>query len=127
MRLLAECITESDLVELGKEAVRLLAAGDLDSLATQFGYALAFGRDPSQAIEADLRQSLAEVNASSVDCAMPQPEPSVRFLQGATAGVVGVIECQVKTNTGSEILLELVLSVNGHEKHLTLEQISAAA
>jgi hypothetical protein len=127
MRLHAECITESGLVELGKEAVRLLATGDLNSLASQFGYALAFGRDPCEAIQADLIQSLAEVNATSVGSTIPHPEPSVRFLQGATAGVVGVIECQVKTNTGSEILLELVLSVKGNEKHLTLEQISAAA
>ena len=124
MKLEAPC--EPDvLVALGEEAVALLCRGDLDTLARRYGYALSFGRDPARAIRDDLTRSLSEVGATSLASAPPACSTSVKYFQPDGSNLRAVIECLVPTANGAELLVELVVSSTGEEKHVTLEQISA--
>jgi hypothetical protein len=68
------------LAELGEEARRLLYAGDIDTLAARFGYALALGRDPADAISDELSSCLRET-ASSQLIAMGWEAPRVSYFK----------------------------------------------
>ena len=112
-----------DLETYGREAVALLTSGDLEALGSRFGYALAFGRRPSEAIRAALEESLTAIGATALD---HQPvEPCVKFFEPSDTGLLAVIECLVATDSGSDVLVELVVTGTRHESHITLEQVSA--
>ena len=112
------------LSALGAEAVRRLCSNDIDGLATRFGYALAFDRMPAVAITEDLKSCLAEVGATSVMPALKRT-PTVSYFEPNDTGLFAVIECVVLTDSGAELLVELIATVKQGDKHVTLEQISA--
>jgi hypothetical protein len=118
-------LEDPELGRLGMDACRLLSSGQLRLLHEQFGYALALDRDPVVALEQDLAEVLAEVEASSFG------DPTevmykVSHFKPSSTGLISLVECLVSTNNGKQILVELVLTKNGSERYLTLEQISSA-
>jgi hypothetical protein len=96
-------------------------------LAERFGYALAFDRDPAAAIGEDLSLCLAQLHAAGFRPAPSRPAVKVRYFARNDAGLFALVECVVPTDKGSDVLLELVLTSKGADKHVSLEQISAAA
>ena len=112
------------LAAFGREAAQLLCSGDFSALARQFGYALAFERDPATAIRDDLSAILAELGASSLG--PPLSLPSVSRLTPNDTALVASVEQRIPTNNGRHVLLELVVSALAADRHLVLEQISAA-
>ena len=127
MKLADELINESKLSALAMEAVHELQEGSFGSFAEKFGYALSYERDVSIAIQEDLQQSLFEIQSNQSAFALGQISTAVKFFQPSKSGLIAVVECQVSLNNGAAVLIELIISANGDEKHLTLEQISAAA
>jgi hypothetical protein len=118
-------LDDPELGQLGVDASRLLCSGQLLALHEQFGYALAFDRDPIVALENDVAAVLAEVGASSFG------DPNditykVSHFKLSEKGLISLVECLVPTNNSKEVLVELVLSTNGAERYLTLEQVSSA-
>lgn len=111
---------------LGSLAVRLLCSGDFTTLAAQFGYALAYDRDPTTAIREELAQSLAGLGASGLG-PPPTQLPAVSYFKPNDTGLFALVEQRIPTDNGGHVLLELIVSSRGPDKHVVLEQISAAA
>jgi hypothetical protein len=118
-------LDDSELGQLGVDASRLLCSGQLFALHEQFGYALAFDRDPKVALENDVAAVLAELGASSFGDAN-NITYRVSHFKPSENGLISLVECLVPTSNSKEVLVELVLSTNGAERYLTLEQVSSA-
>jgi hypothetical protein len=114
------------LAVLGRDAVRLLCSEDIGTLVERFGYALAFGREPVIAIREDLRKCLSALGATALAPPHDQPAPTVKHFKPNDTGLLAVVECQTITDNGAEILIELIVTSNGTERHITLEDISVA-
>lgn len=121
----AEFTTES-LIALGNEASSLLCAGDIDRLADRFGYALAYGREKSAAISEDLRRCLAELGATEFVPRAEHASVSVKYFASNDTGLRALVECLVPNVGSGGLLLELVVTGNGDNGYLTLEDISVA-
>ena len=117
-------IDQASLAARGAEAVRLLCSGEIDTLANQFGYALAYQRPPAAAIREDLKRCLAEINASSL--AVGAEIPTVKYLEPNDIKLFALVECLAVADNGRRLLVELVVAGDDLVKHLTLEDISVA-
>jgi hypothetical protein len=119
-------INSISLAAIGNEALYLLQSGDFRALAGRFGYALAFGREIDAAISEDLAFCLTELEAGAL--LVPGAAtlvPEVRYF-GPDDFFVAVIECLAPTDKGTQVLVELIVTSKGVEKHVTLEQLSVA-
>ena len=115
------------LTSLGAQAIELLCRGDISTLARDYGYALSYGRDTVTAIQDDLRNCLAEAGATSLTDVPPDPVRSVKYFKPDASNVVAVIECLARADNGTSLLVELIVTSKGLERHITLEQLSADA
>jgi hypothetical protein len=113
------------LADLGSQAVQLLCSGNFSALAQQFGYALAYDRDPASAIRDELGLSLAEIGASTLG-QPPTSVPSVSYFKPNDTGLFALVEQQIPTDGSGHVLLELIVSARGSDGHVVLEQVSAA-
>jgi hypothetical protein len=118
---------QTALVEIGAEAIELLRARDFPGLVNRFGYALAFGRDLSAAVEADFAASLLEFPDVAHGKTFDDSRITVKYFNPNASNLFALIECLVPVENGSVVLLELVVTSSEGEKHVCLEQISAAA
>ncbi|MFC5498573.1 hypothetical protein ACFPOE_13585 [Caenimonas terrae] len=125
MQLSAQELDAVSLAKLGDEARMLLCAGDIDTLATRFGYALAYDRHPADAIREELASSLAEAGASRLIATGWQP-PRVGYFKQNDTGLFALVESLVPTENGASILVEVIVAGSGTNAHATLEQVSAA-
>ena len=92
-------------------------------LANRFGYALAYGRPLSEAIEADFLSA-----AASPYKVVPGDKPiTVKYFKPNDTGLFAVVECDVPVATEQVVHLVLIVIVRGEEKHITLEDISGIA
>jgi hypothetical protein len=114
------------LAELGADAVHLLCRGDIGTLAGRFGYALSYGREPATAIREDLRSCLSKIGAASLATGATLPVPTVVFYKGDVSNLIAIVECQVPADNGATVLVELVVTTDGTERHITLEDVSDA-
>jgi hypothetical protein len=114
---------EVSLSGFGEEARALLLRQDFAALANRFGYALAFDRDPAGAIEADFLNAIASPHRmESGDC----QSIKVRYFAANSTGLFALVECVIPVADKSAILLELIVTGNGEEKYITVEDISGA-
>jgi hypothetical protein len=125
MKLLDSQVNADALAQLGADAVRQLCRGDIDALAGQFGYALSYGREPAAAIREDLGGCLSRIGAGSLATVEAPPVPSVVFYEANSSNLVALVECQVPADNGAAVLVELVVTARGAERHITLEDVSA--
>jgi hypothetical protein len=126
MRITGDKIDSQSLADLGIQAVQMLCSGNLSVLAKEFGYALAYGRDPVSAISEELASSLAELGASALGLP-PSTPPVVSYFKSNSTGLFALVEQWIPTNGSGRVLLELIIIGQGAEKHATLEQISSMA
>jgi len=116
-------LDRQSLEKCGEEAVALLQDGHFQALADRFGYALAHGREPADAIATDLAATLAEAPGSSESVA---PSIEVKYFNGVAAessGLVATVECTTCLRDGLAVLLALVVTEKGLERYITLEGI----
>lgn len=115
---------EVTLATIGCEAVQLLCADEIGVLAARFGYTLAFDRELEIAIREDLVKCLNQLEFSglAMDVEFGQ---EVTFFQPNDVGLFALIACDIPTINGRGILVELVVTSNGTDKYVTLEDISA--
>jgi len=126
MQITDDQAVESSLAALGSEAVHLLCSGDIPALAARFGYALVLDWEPVAAIQEDLASCLAQLQvaglAQGIKCAA-----TVTYFEQNDSSIFALVECVAPTIDGSGVLLELVVTQKGTDKHVTLEQLSVAA
>ena len=127
MQISADQSDEATLSAFGVEAVQLLGAGDMSGLTLRFGYALAYGRALDVAVHEDLERCLGELHASRLVPAATPGRAKVTYVVADNSGLFAVVEVPVPTDNGAAVLVELVVSGSGQSKHITLEQLSAAA
>jgi hypothetical protein len=126
MKLLDSQVNADSLAQLGTEAVGLLCRGDLGTLAGQFGYALSYGREPATAVREDVSACLSKIGAGSLATGTPPPVPTVVFYKANASNLVALVACEVPADKGAAVLVELVVTASGAERHITLEEVSAA-
>ena len=125
MQLSAPQLEPAPLAELGEEVRQLLFAGEIDTLAARFGYALAFDRKPANAIRETLGVCLSEIGSSRL-IATGWAAPRVSYFKPNDTGLLALVECNLPTDNGKSILVELIVAGSSAKAHATLEQISAA-
>ncbi len=116
----------ASLAAFGSEVTALLCSGSISAVANRFGYALAFNRDLEAAIREDLASCLSELQAASLSPAA-ENAATVKYFKPNDSSLFALVECFVPTNNGAAVLVELIVTSKGAEKHVTLEQLSAAA
>jgi hypothetical protein len=127
MEILDDQTDKVSLLRFTAEVVGLLASGNFDALASRFGYALAYGRDRSTAIRDDLQVYLEELGCNALVLANDPPDTSVKYFKPNDTGLLAAVDCLVSTNNGSKVLVSLVVTSRGAERHFTLEGFAAAA
>ena len=111
------------LSALGVEAIGLLRSGEYSVLAERFGYALAFQRDPAVAIQEDLASCLVKLHAAALS-PVASIVPGVRYFPPTEGFIVSLVEIWVPADNGRELLVELIVSGEESNRHVTLEDIS---
>jgi hypothetical protein len=112
------------LARFGEDAVALLCRGDFGALAERFGYAVAYGREPAKAIESDLAACLSEDEGTPGHIS---PSMSIKYYDAnatESTGLVAAVECITHLADGSAVLLALVVTGKGVERHIGLEGIN---
>ena len=110
---------------LGRQCVQLLRDGNFEAVAQLFGYAVAFDRPASLAIAADLQMAITDAGASNL---VPHIDPELAVVRfKPEQELLAIVECRLRTNEGSSILVELVVTRSDGRAVVCLEQISAVA
>jgi hypothetical protein len=109
---------------LGEEVVSLLKKRDFPSLADRFGYALAFERQPATAIEEELETCIAACHGLSDQQSAVFASIVVKYFNSNESGLFALVECIFDAAKGCPILAELIVSSDGKDKYVTLEQIT---
>jgi hypothetical protein len=117
---------KSDAFEaLANEAAELLVSGQFERLVQAFSYALAFGRDPASALRLDLASCLSELGS---ECLVVGPPSSIKVSGfGPGSELIALAECLLPAEPTGSVLLELVVTGVGQQRHVTLEQLTAVA
>jgi len=120
MKLLPTQIDEATLSGFGKEAVAMVMRGDFEALASRFGYALTWGREPAAALKADYERA-----ASSPLKAKPGDGLSVgvKYFKPNDTALFAVVECAVPLGEGAAVGMDLIVTGNGEEKDITVEDV----
>lgn len=123
MKLLPTQTDETSLSAIGEEARALLMRHDYSGLANQFGYALAYDRPPSAALEADFLSAAALPITVGPSAYLPEAV-RVKYFSPNDTGLFALVECPVPVAEGAAVLLELIVTGKSEEKHITVEDIS---
>src|SRR4249919_3412882 len=115
---------EASLAAFGIDAIRLLCAGDVAAVADRYGYAIALGREPSDAIRDDLASCLTEVRAASLLPAPAVTTVSVKYFAPNDSGLFALVQAVAPAENGTGILVELVVTTKDARMHVSLEQLS---
>ena len=126
MKLLPTQTDAASLSAFGEEARALLMRQDYAGLASRFGYALAYDRPLVAAIEADFMSAAASPIPVASGAYLP-PAITVKYFSPNTTGLFAVVECPVPVAENAAVLLELIVTGRGEEKHITVEDISGVA
>ncbi len=98
----------------------MVMRGDFEALASRFGYALAWDREPAVALKADYERS-----ASSPLKARPGDGLSVvvKYFKPNDTGLFAVVECAIPLVEGAAVGMDLIVSGNGEEKDISVEDV----
>jgi len=109
------------LSQLGAEAVALFATRDFQDLADRFGYALAYDRDPAQAIAADLESALLNRREPPEK---QTPSITVKYFKPNSTKLVALVECVMLFDNKVPILVELIVNSFDGGMNIYLEDVS---
>lgn len=126
MQIAPNSADEASLSLIGFEAARLLFSNDISQLVSHFVYAISLGRDPITAVKQDLAYCLSRLSARKLSSSTHSVRVFVKPFKPNTMPVSAAIECYIKTDNNSDILVELIVSAKESELHVTLEQLSVA-
>jgi len=124
MALRIQEIDEPALKLIGEEAIGMLKIGDFAGLATRFGYALAFDRDPASALKEDLRREIRQEMVSTTPDENQAPQVEVKVFRENASGLKAIIECTTMVDGLGSVLLELAVTLKEDEHYLCIEDIA---
>lgn len=124
MKLLPNQVDHNLFSRLREELVTLFEKRDFCSIADRFGYALAYGRDPAKAIEAELLSCFSEFRMLPQPQVVVSPSIVVKRFTDNDLSLVAVIECHFFMAGGCPVLAELIVTGKGEDMHVSLEQVS---
>ena len=102
----------------------MLTRHDYTGLATRFGYARAFDRESAAAIESDFLAAAA----SPFRVPLGQEQSiAVKYFKPNSTGLFAAVECMVQIAAGAAIDMSLIVTGNGEEKSVTVEDIVGLA
>ena len=128
MKIPANHINDTDLIKFGEEVINLIRGKEYKELANRFGYALAYGKDPSTVIKNEIDMCLSQLGDYSELTETISKEIIVKYFENNDTGLVAVVECSLSMeNSAGEMLVELIVTRKDGENYVTLEQISHAA
>lgn len=121
MRISESQMDKRSLEQFAQEAASLLQHGNFVALAERFGYAMAYGREPASAIEADLSIRLQERGS-------PGQLPFVDikyFNEEATksTGLVAAIDCAAHLAGDAAVQYSLVVTRKDSDRYISLESV----
>lgn len=96
---------------------------DFSALAERFGYRLSLGRDPVLAIENDFARALTNAKCSSSNT---KQSIQVKYFQPNNIKLYAVVQCVTPISQNKAVLVDLIVTGEGNDKHITLEDISYA-
>lgn len=124
---LTPTVSDEQIVGLCAEAAGLLVDGKYEALAAKFGYALAYDREPASAIEADLKVGLSTVGAARLTGPALLSMSAVVHFHNNDGGLHAAIDFSVPANNGANILVSLVVTGQGDDRYLSLEDVCGVA
>jgi len=124
MKISHDQISEDSLIRFGEEATNYFRGFDYQGLVNAFGYALTFEREPAAAVEEDLKYCFSAKGLSQVRWDSGPASFTVKYFEPNSAALFALVECSVPVKTGGSILVELIVTLSGADKHITLEGIS---
>ena len=128
MRISDSQCDETALARMGAKACELITKGDYRELADRFGYALAFGKEPAEAIRVDAEACPSRGSVSGQLVVSGEPAIRVGFFKPDDAPFFAVVKCQLGlTCCSGNLEIDLIVTTNGNERHVTLEEISHRA
>lgn len=113
-------IDEAALSKFGKGEVAMVMRDDFESLASRFGYALAWDRKPAAALKADyerLASSPSKQN-QAVGCPCGETLTTERHTP-----VFAIVECAIPLVEGAVVGMDLIVTSNGVEKDIAVEDV----
>jgi hypothetical protein len=110
------------LKAVGREVVNMLRAARFTELGEKYGYALSFGRSPSDAIQSDWNERLSNNAKNSGN----EPQIKVTYLEPNDSNLYAVVECFLPATSGNAGLIELVVTSKDRQHHICIEQIESA-
>ncbi len=124
MQITDDQFNSSSLTKFGKEVIALFKNRDFTTLAVRFGYAVAHGRDLSEAIKEDLNYCFTQADGRSPINENIGPEIEVKFFSQNATGLEAVVECLFEIVEGLCIEVDLIIIKNGHIRSLCIEDIT---
>ena len=120
---------EKPLADFGVELVQMIKDRAYDLIAERFGYALAFDRSHAMAIASDIDLCLTGDGRSATLAVANEARILVKyFKQPNDANLFGLVECFLSLAQDSgELLAELIVTTNGNDYYVSLEDVSYAA
>lgn len=123
MEITPDDLNNEFLGSLGEEAVALLHGRFFERLIEKFPYAVAFDRNPAEAIEQDLESCLRDDEQAY---GLVGPSITVKYFRPGQSFLVAVVECLTQFPGEKMILLDLIVSVGKSGMHVCVESISRA-
>jgi len=112
------------LRELALAGLDLLATGQFAPLVGLYGYAMAFERDPVNAVRNDLGEALSDASGIALLPVSLSNVPIILYQNNASF-LHAAIDCEVPTRGGRSVLVSFVVTGTRTEQFLTLEDIRA--
>jgi hypothetical protein len=123
MKLSLTQLDVSTLTQLGADAIELVKDRDFTTLAERYGYALAYQRNLAHAIEEDFDRCLAN---SEIQSSQNKQSIQVTYFKPSSISIYASVSCITPVSSSKSVLIELVVTADGEEKYITLEDISYA-
>lgn len=124
MKLSSSQLDVGSLRVLGERAVSLLVLRNYAELVSEFGYALAHGRDAAAVLQEDFARAAASPHVIPIKDKQPV---SVSYFQPNSSGLFALVEGTVPLTASSGVLLELIVTGTSEDAHITVEGISGAS
>jgi hypothetical protein len=102
VQLLAHQQNVDALRDLACRGIDLLMTNQFELLVQHYGYALALGRNPVNALRRDFAQALSDASGSEL-LPMKARDLPVVFYQDSSSGIRAAIDCEVPTRTGRSV------------------------